>query len=291
MLTAMSFDVIIFDIDNVLIDTRASYTDCIRKTVETYLEKVLNFRPSRTSLLTRNDVETFKSLGGFNDDWDTCYGFLLYFLQLKIPKRTINDLRKQKDIPALLRSVKTKPFGIKGIEKCFPKQKSVTLFKIAGLFQRFYLTDFVWNEKLLIAKSHLKQLKRAGCQLAIVTGRNREEASFALRRFQIDSLIDAMITTDETPKHLKKPNPYGLLKVASKLGGKLRYLYVGDLPDDMLAAKRAAGKMNVLAGGFLGTSSRPKEMKRELKKAGANFVREQVGELLEKIIPPTRRSI
>ena len=73
----MRFDAVIFDIDNVLVDTRASYTDGIRKTVETYLITLLGFRPSRNPLLSRREVEEFKSLGGFNDDWDTCYGLLL----------------------------------------------------------------------------------------------------------------------------------------------------------------------------------------------------------------------
>ena len=90
----MRFDAVIFDIDNVLVDTPASYTDCIRKTAETYLEKILRFRPSRSPLLTREDVEAFKSLGGFNDDWDTCYGLLLYFLNLKISRRAVRELQK-----------------------------------------------------------------------------------------------------------------------------------------------------------------------------------------------------
>ena len=68
----MRFDAVIFDIDNVLVDTRASYTDCIIKTVITYLEIILKFQPSRQLLLNRQEVEMFKSLGGFNDDWDTC---------------------------------------------------------------------------------------------------------------------------------------------------------------------------------------------------------------------------
>ena len=97
----MRFDAVIFDIDNVLVDTRASYTDCIIKTVTTYLETVLKFQPSRQPLLNRADVETFKSLGGFNDDWDTCYGLLLYLLSLKTKKRTMNELRKQEDIVRL----------------------------------------------------------------------------------------------------------------------------------------------------------------------------------------------
>src|SRR3989338_7543569 len=113
----MKFDAFIFDIDNVLIDTRASYTDSIRKSVETYLESILKFQKSRRPLLSRADVEQFKMLGGFNDDWDTCYGLLLYFLQLKTQKHTINELGKQKNLEHCVKGVTTRPLGVKGIER------------------------------------------------------------------------------------------------------------------------------------------------------------------------------
>ncbi len=280
----MRFDAVVFDIDNVLVDTRASYTDCIRKTVETYLGKVLGFQPSRTPLLTRKDVEQFKSSGGFNDDWDTCYGFLLYFLSKKVRKPTIHELAKQKDIPKLTQSVSSKPLGVKGAEKILGKRKEVSIKKIEEIFQRFYLGEFVWNEKLLIPKLFLKHLKRLGLKIGVVTGRDREEASFALRRFQIDSLIDAMITTDDTPKNLKKPHPYGLLKISEKLGRNLRYLYVGDLPDDILAARRAKGKMKIASCGFLAASTLLDKMKKELKKAKADYVCKKPKELLKIIL-------
>ncbi|MBI4372248.1 MAG: HAD-IA family hydrolase [Candidatus Omnitrophica bacterium] len=304
----MRFDAVIFDIDNVLIDTRASYTDCIRKTVETYLEKILTFQPSRSPLITRRDVEIFKSLGGFNDDWDTCYGLLLYFLSLKIGKRSISELAKQKDIPRLIQKIKQNilppsypppkmgggirwgVIGVDGLERICGKQKSVSLKQIADIFQRFYLNDFVWNEKLMISKSLLKQLKRAGLKLGIVTGRSRDEAGFALRRFQIDSFFSAVVTADDTPNHFKKPHPYGLLKVAAKLGKNLRYLYVGDLPDDILAARSAKKKMKIASCGFLAASSSPREMKQGLKKSKADYICEQPNELI-KIILPTGRSI
>ena len=120
-------------------------------------------------------------------------------------------------------------------------------------------------------------------KLGIVTGRNREEARFALRRFQIDSLIDSMITIDETPKKFKKPDPWGLLKVAAKLGKNLRYLYVGDLPDDILAAQRAAKKIKINSVGYLAASESPKEMARELKHAGADFISKNSKELMNVI--------
>ena len=310
----MKFDAVIFDIDNVLVDTRASYTDCIRKTVQTYLEITLKFEPSAKPLLTRRDVENFKSLGGFNDDWDTCYGLLLYFLAFPIKTRTIRELAKRKNIAELAKSVKIRPLRIKGLKTVITSLRAkrsnlklmdrfvgprpprnddqvISLFRIADIFQRFYHGEFVWNEKLFIPKTFLKQLKKAGLKIGIVTGRSREEANFALRRFKIDSFIDAMMTLDETPKNRKKPDPYGLLKVAGMLGqrrGVLQYapinfLYVGDLPDDMMAGEHAKRKIKIRSCGFLLAALSPKEMKKNLLSAGADYVARNVSGL-KKII-------
>lgn len=285
----MKFNAVIFDIDNVLIDTRASYTDCIIKTVTTYLETILKFQPSRSPLLTRKDVEAFKSLGGFNDDWDTCYGLLIYFLHFKISRRKISELIKQKNIQALRSKISPPSFpptkmgggrwGVSGIEKLLGKHPEVNLKRIADIFQRFYLSDFVWNESLIIPESFLKQLKKSGIKIGIVTGRSREEANFALRRFQIDRYINAMITVDETPVKFKKPHPYGLLKVAAMLGKNLNFIYIGDLPDDVLAAKEAKKKIKISSCGFLKASSQPEEMKREFKKLKTDYIFRNVKEL------------
>lgn len=282
----MRFDTIIFDIDNVLVDTRASYTDCIIKTVTTYLETILKFQPSRKSFLSRKDIEAFKSLGGFNDDWDTCYGLLFYLLHLKPKRRTLNDLAKVTKISDFVRSVKRRPLGTRGIERLFGKNPQINIKRIADIFQRFYLSDFVWNESLMIPTSFLKQLRKNGTKLGIVTGRNREETNFALRRFQIDRYFNAIMTTDETPTKFKKPHPYGLWKIAAQLGKKLNYLYVGDLPDDILAAKAAKKKMKIGSCGFLKASSQPEEMKQELKKIKADFICENIKELKKILLSP-----
>ena len=74
----LAYDAVIFDVDNVLVDTRTSYLDAIRWTVQIFLTAgkvpavVPPTKSSVPTLLTEKDVETFKHLGGFNDDWDSC---------------------------------------------------------------------------------------------------------------------------------------------------------------------------------------------------------------------------
>ena len=280
----MRFDAVIFDIDNVLVDTRASYTDSIRKTVQTYLENVLKFTPSKKTLLSRKDVEQFKSLGGFNDDWDTCHGLLLYLLSLPVKECSIQALAKGKDFEAFGKRVKKKPLGLLGLVKLIGSKPSISLEQITDIFQRFYLGGFTWNERLLIPKTFLKRLKRNGLKLGIVTGRNNNETYLALRRFQIEPLIDARVTLDDTPKNRKKPDPYGLLKIAHILGKDLRYLYVGDLPDDIIASERAKKIIKIKSLGFLRVAASPQEMKSELRKSGADFVCQTSQELLNIIL-------
>lgn len=277
----MRFDVVVFDIDNVLVDTRASYTDCIRKTVQIYYEKILKLKHVRASLLTRSNVEWFKSLGGFNDDWDTCYGLLLY---LTTP-RLLSSPRKN---GGRIKVGGRKPLGVKGAEKLFGKNQFVSIKKIAAIFQPLYLKHFHKKEKLLIPKSFLARLKHAGIRTGVVTGRNQHEARMAFRRFGIARLIDTMITTDETPKGLKKPNPYGLLQVAKKLGRDLRYLYVGDIVDDILAARAAKKKMQVKSCAYLAAASTPNETRRQLRHAGANFICSTPAQLKQIILPTSR---
>ena len=106
MKPAPAFDAVIFDIDNVLVDTRPSYLEAIRWTIDIYLTNstVPFFRMQKKSrdpqILSLVSVEQFKLLVGFNDDWDCCYGLLIYLLSLPVKTRTVERLRKTVDLKA-----------------------------------------------------------------------------------------------------------------------------------------------------------------------------------------------
>ncbi|MBV9228965.1 MAG: hypothetical protein JOZ18_06600, partial [Chloroflexi bacterium] len=70
------FDTIFFDIDGVLIKTIASFhaTDIAVAEYVTGTMHGLDWgQREGKSLLTMQDVETFKQAGGYNNDWDMCY--------------------------------------------------------------------------------------------------------------------------------------------------------------------------------------------------------------------------
>ena len=75
-------DLLIFDMDGVLIDVSRSYRETIQRTVHIYLETCLGFERGKRRIVTKEDISLFKSVGGFNNDWDLTSGLLLYLLSI-----------------------------------------------------------------------------------------------------------------------------------------------------------------------------------------------------------------
>lgn len=295
-------DVIIFDIDNVLVDTRQSYLEAIRNTVELYLTHgpIPFFSRSAggkfPSLLTPEDVDQFKLLGGLNDDWDCCYGLLVYLLSLPVKNRTLEALKKSVAIEKFAKSVKQRPLKVSGITALFGRPTTVTIEKVARIFQEVYLgkdifprvtmnrmrywkkRGLIHREKLVFKRPILEKLKSHGLKLGIATGRPLYEASHALKHFGIADLFDSMTTMDDVKKEerekkesLRKPHPFSLLKTAQAFGAKKKFLYVGDLPDDMLAANRAKTSIAIRSVAFPMLAANPFEAMKELESVKPDF--------------------
>ena len=299
-----SFDVILFDMDNVLIDTRQSYLAAIQKTVEIYL--------NRPGIVSAREVDQFKLLGGFNDDWDCSWG-LIAFLETAIQGKPIHfgDHRRQRlSLSELNQLFPERPLGIEGLLRhlrvLYERVEEPPFKKVARIFQEVYLgmrlfgkktlywtkPGLIEKEKLIFPKSLLKRIKNKGVQFGIVTGRNQFEAHYALKRFGIEKLFDVLITIDEVKraekkggKLLRKPNPWPILEATRRyrfsqgqvLGKPVprrtgtRFLYLGDLPDDILAAKKAGQKIRIHSAAFPGFTRDPETTRRELKKLKPDF--------------------
>ena len=298
-----AFDAVIFDIDNVLIDTRRSYLDAIRWTIEIYLtsDSVPFFLPtkrrSKALLLSEKDVNQFKLLGGFNDDWDCCYALLIYLTTLSVKQRGMDHLKEVMNIPAFCKRITQRPLRAAGITAMFGRPQAIKIEKISRIFQEIYLgkdlfkiaerkkpiywtkRGLISREKLIFRKATLEKLKRLGLRLGIATGRPQFEALYALKRFGIADFFDAVTTIDEVKRaeqemkqSLRKPHPFSLLETAKKLGAGKRFLYVGDLPDDILAAREARAFLNIRSAGFPDFTPHPAETLNELKKVRPDFI-------------------
>lgn len=304
-------DAILFDMDNVLIDTRTSYLDAIRWTIEIYLTEgtIPLFRQdlpaAEQPFLTAKDVQHFKLLGGFNDDWDCCYGLLVYLLSLPIKKHALSELKSKTNISRFAAKIKTRPLGATGITELLSRPASVRIERIGRIFQEIYLGKdlfyktekrhaYFWKkrglihkEKPIFRKKMLEKIKASGIKLGIATGRPRFEALHALRAAGTEHLFDALICMDEVKKaenlHLtsmRKPHPFSLIEAAKKIGKDLDYFYVGDLPDDVLAANRAKKEIAIQSVAFCACHDDPSAALKEIQKAKPDFMIRKPAELL-----------
>jgi len=139
----VAMDILIFDMDGVLIDVSRSYRETIQRTVQIYLETCLGFKSGKRRLVTKGAISLFKSVGGFNNDWDLTSGLLLYLLSISgyppltkrkrlssIEKVTLYlknqssdicpkkvSLFKRKQLPSFLEKVRALGGGLRGIRR------------------------------------------------------------------------------------------------------------------------------------------------------------------------------
>lgn len=155
---------------------------------------------------------------------------------------------------------------------------------IYGFKSRFWKREGLINqESLLIDRAILKRLAERHI-LAIATGRPRVEADYPLDHFTIRKYFQMVITLDDCSLEeerifkergerisLSKPNPF-MLDLIPRLSGKdfLECYYLGDTPDDMLAARSSqTGYQGV---GVVLSSPDQANLRKELLKAGADHI-------------------
>ena len=149
---------------------------------------------------------------------------------------------------------------------------------------QFYLdAGLIHCEQLLIDKRLLEKLAEKHV-LAIATGRPRAEADYPLAHFdlgkyfaKIMALEDCLeqekrvLKTEGKKVSLSKPDPFMLDAIAADLQNPVAdYYYIGDMPDDMVAANRAAAGFKGI-GMLLSTPDRAR-LKTDLLNAGAEIV-------------------
>ncbi|MGB9628621.1 MAG: HAD family hydrolase [Thermodesulfobacteriota bacterium] len=338
-------DLLIFDMDGVLIDVSKSYRKVIERTAQLYLQTCLGFRDLNRNLTEGKDVSLFKSVKGFNSDWDVTSALLLYLLshsplppdQKRKKPSSIEDLIshlkkessqfsskkkcffRKKSLPAFLKEVDSRGGGLNGVRQVLRGGWEGWVYGsgdlhrenlVQRIFQEVYLGEkfsshyhlrpilykgkgYYRKEKLLIPRKILSSLRKKA-RLGIASGRTRFEAELALRRFRLSTYFDALVTLDECEKEERrilqlegkevkcsKPSPYSILRAVQEIGlPQPKCGYVGDVVDDMLAARSAKKELEILAIGFI---SHPKERhrKKSLLKAGADLVIENPKDLLQ----------
>ena len=167
-----------------------------------------------------------------------------------------------------------------------------------ALFKSTYTLDpqvyqgdgFILREKILIDRPVLEALQQNHI-LAIATGRPAAEAEYPLNHFKLKKYFSAIYTLDEClgeekrllqekgeTVSMSKPNPYMLDAIAEGMALEASsFYYVGDMPDDMLAARRAREEFKAV--GFLLSSPDKAALKKELIQSGADYIVEDIEDL------------
>jgi len=240
-----------------------------------------------------------------------------------IPNET-NTLYKEKNVTSFTKKVKASGGGLKGVRKALESSWEGWLLQsgdltrtnlIKRIFQEIYLGNqfsvfyrlprlfyrgqgHYLQEKLLISGRILKTLQKR-IRLGIASGRPRFEAELALKRFNLFSYFDSIVTLDEceaeearmfrlTGNHkiFSKPHPYSLLRTIREISlSHPRCGYVGDVVDDIKAAQAAKKTFPILAIGFLIGQKRRRGTTESLLAAGADCVIENSKDLLRFVSP------
>ncbi len=150
---------------------------------------------------------------------------------------------------------------------------SLELEEVTDVFQNFYLGTAAspglrLKERLLIEPDFLSAIAER-FQLAIVTGRPRNEATWFLRRFRIEHFFKCLIGLEDVRR---KPDPEGVQKAIQELGAAAARM-IGDTPDDLIAARGA----NAVPLGIAPPGE--EAMRLALLNAGARIVLTDVNEL------------
>jgi len=149
--------------------------------------------------------------------------------------------------------------------------------------QKHLDAGYITREKLMVDKSFIAELARDNI-LALATGRPRAEADYALDFFGLREYFTSIYTLDECLMEeekirgakglfvsLSKPDPWMLDAIAAEHAPHvLQSYYVGDMPDDMLAAKNSSAGFKGI--GLLCAAPDKAYLKKELMRCGADYI-------------------
>ncbi len=260
-------DSIIFDVDGVLIDVKASFRVVICRAVDYYFRKILGVKGDG-ELLHLEDTHHFKMAGGFNNDWDLTEVAIAFFVwkQLSDGLDTIGDLSSKgmtvKDFteeigrrgggidrayeilsewsPELMPEVEGK------VERPLIRRIFQELYAGSKYCQRLYGFDPEFNpgRGAVDDERHVLDpslLKTEVFSYAVFSGRTPEEVELALELLGIDGVIPEEFILADDGNSPKKPDPWGLFQLVGKMGTE-RGIYVGDTTDDLMAVRNYSEK-------------------------------------------------
>ncbi|WP_135826338.1 TIGR01548 family HAD-type hydrolase [Halorussus ruber] len=295
----MQVDAVVLDIDGVVVDESDSYRRAVVETVERV----------HGDTIGKDETQSFKDAGGFNNDWDVTYAVALFLLARR--EGMDLDVEEFTDRIAARRAEREDTEAADGLDAAEAVVDEVLSESareraradwdpehLREVFQQLYLGNdlyadieggaptldieapgFIHDEPILLESETLDLL--AEYPLGVVTGRPRDEADIAQRRAGLDVPEDRRFTMDDWEEG--KPHPHALTTLAERFGAE-SVVFVGDTLDDIRTARNAAEEdpardyfgVGVLTGGLTGEEGR-----RKYEETGANAVIDSVNDLPE----------
>ncbi|MEW5767770.1 MAG: HAD family hydrolase [bacterium] len=259
----------------------------------------------------KSEVRSQKS----EEDWDNIDSRTILNILKKAGSKTevsLEEIVRRKDIDSLVNRLKGKEAGLTGLRREIKGENSDLSFSqgdelrgnlIKRIFQELYLgreyfeqvyhqpplvyhgKGYLTEEIRLVKPETLKHL--AGLvKMGIATGRPRLDADYGLKYFDLKKYFQVVLTQDDVADRAwLKPHPYKLLQVARELGAgsKTRCAYIGDLPDDVIAANRAKSELNFISIGCLASTDNKAALRKKFEAHQADLIVEDVEELVQMI--------
>lgn len=170
----LNVDALILPLNDIVIDTRLTYHEVVRQTVQLYFERAVGLLPTTEPLLTPAEVTLLQKVGNFTSHWDLTTAFVMYFIGLLPPmpsptfplsthvpallaylqiagerlNTSVEVIRRQKNIPQLAQKVAAAGGGLKAAIKILPRTNRHLLVMrgniteanlVARIFQELYL--------------------------------------------------------------------------------------------------------------------------------------------------------
>jgi phosphoglycolate phosphatase-like HAD superfamily hydrolase len=216
-------------------------------------------------------------------------------------KGGIGEIIEKKDIPGFQRRARILGKGLEAVKEALDSGRIRFIFgsgdlsvdnvvkrvfqevylgpqfrNIHGVSPVFYVGRGLFERERLMVKRDSLFLLSGRVKMGIASGRPRAEALLALRNFEIERYFRSLVALEDCEVeqerlfrlggkrvNLFKPNPFSIIEAVRMIDpGKPKCAYVGDIPDDIEAANRAKGEIDIVSVGCL-APYRDKERARE----------------------------
>ncbi|MEM2063031.1 MAG: hypothetical protein QW319_01365 [Candidatus Nitrosocaldus sp.] len=283
--SSLSIDAVVLDCDGTLVRINRSYNACIIETAGRILSSLLG--DEWKDFVDEQMILAFRMSGGFNNDVDTTYACILAALAYSKNMSSTRADNKDKVYGARMfaygmarhadsRGIASVEEYLAGIGKADAVKTArvhtgypglvgssilATLFdelfygkelfmKMHGIEPRFnYGKGFIEYDEVVVSNECLNTLHGMfNGNVAIVSGRSRIAAEYALRDLLNYFNVNASVFIEDEDKYVKrnglkmdvvKPNPYALFKSLKAMNVKSA-LVVGDSAEDLIMARSAS---------------------------------------------------